>query len=147
MDPFVSSAHRTRVLVVDDDPSSRLLVWTVLKRYGFSVALANNAADAERRMADEQFELLVTDNHMPREDGVSFVRRLRTSNETSLQNHRNIPVVMISGQSGKTELSEAANAGVHAFVEKPFLPSALGKLVKMVAAGDHKQFAHYSTLN
>jgi CheY-like chemotaxis protein len=147
MDPFISSAHRTRVLVVDDDPSCRLLVLAVLKRYGFSVALAKNAADAERRMADKQFELLVTDNHMPSENGLSFVRRLRTSNDSTLQNHRNIPIVMISGDSGNTELSEAASAGVHAFVEKPFLPSALGKLVKMVAAGDHKHFAHYSTLN
>ena len=144
---FNGGPGRTRVLVVDDDPGSRLLVWTILKRYGFSVALAKSAEDAEQRMAAEQFELLVTDNHMPREDGVSFVRRLRSGDGFALHAHRNIPVVMISGESGRDDLDEAAAAGIHAFVQKPFRPSALGKLAKLVASGEHLEFAHYATLN
>lgn len=134
-----------RILVLDDDPGVLHLIWAVLKRDGHVVATAANPVEAEERMRTERFELLVTDHDMPRENGLSFVRRLREACGGVLEPHRDIPVVMVSARCEPSHLSAAAEAGVDALVQKPFRPSALLEIVRRIALGDLEGFVHLQT--
>jgi two-component system cell cycle response regulator CpdR len=64
-------------LFVDDEPVMRRNVWHALTRAGYSVALAEDGAEAWNALSDEAFDLLITDSQMPALSGEELVIRLR----------------------------------------------------------------------
>jgi len=106
------AAERSRVLVVDDDDDIRFLVATVLEDEGFAVETARDGLDAldavERTMPD----VIVLDMKMPRMDGPTFARALR-----SRFDRRAKLVVVTAADSVRRS---AAEAGADASVGKPF---------------------------
>lgn len=136
-----------RILVVDDDPGIRHLIWLVLRRAGLEVATARNTNEAEERLRNERFALMVTDHDMPRETGLSFVRRMRSTDCPELGANRDMPVVVCSANSEPGYLDEVTAAGVGAFVEKPFRPESFAELVKALMLGHDDNFIHLRTFN
>ena len=122
-----------RVLIMDDDPSVRLLMWYALREAGFKVAVAHHPREAEERMRTESFDMLVTDHHMPYETGLSFVRRMRTGDVAHLETHKDIPVVMISSYNQPEHLKDVAGLGVGALIQKPFRLPQFAETVRTVA--------------
>ncbi len=118
-----------RVLVVDDDPGIRHLIWMVLRRAGIGVATAASTAEAEARMRDEEFWLLVTDHDMPRETGLNFVQRVRRG-DSGLQSHRDIPIIMVSALDAPEHVEAVGAAGINALLQKPFRPDALTNVIR-----------------
>lgn len=139
-------AAQKRILVLDDDPGVLHLIWVVLRREGHQVATASNPVEAEERMRSERFELLVTDHDMPRENGLSFVQRIRNSNGGALEPHRDIPVVMVSANCEPGHLEALEEAGVYALVQKPFRPAAFLDVVRQLTReGGARGFVHLQT--
>lgn len=70
---------RTRILVVDDDPTIRNILVQVLKLQGYDVDAACNGADALRHCSDvdRPFDVLITDLMMPVMDGKELIPRVR----------------------------------------------------------------------
>jgi CheY-like chemotaxis protein len=145
--PNTANETQKRALVVDDDPGVRHLLWTVLRREGWEVVLAGNVREAEHRMQSDTFSLLITDHAMPGEDGLSFVRRIRSNAVKSLTAHRNVPVIMVSSFNDPAQLQEVDSAGVGAFVEKPFRPQTFAKVVQRLEACHTQEFIHVGTYN
>lgn len=139
----MSSEAVRRVLVVDDDPGVRHLIWTALRHHGFPVVTASNAADAAQRMGTETFSLLVTDHDMPRETGLELVRRVRER----VGPNQHIPVIMISARDDEQSLLEASDAGVWAHVQKPFHADSLMSIVHQAMRGPTCGFVQVSTYN
>src|SRR5690606_3648876 len=83
--PADDAAH---LLVVDDDTRIRMLLHRFLRENGFRVTVAGDAADARRKLAGLEFDLLILDVMMPGEDGVSLTR--------SLREERDIPILMLT---------------------------------------------------
>ena len=132
-----------RVLIMDDDPSVRLLMWYALRNAGFQVAVADHPREAEERMRTESFDVLVTDHHMPYETGLSFIRRMRTGEGTHLETHKDIPVVMISSYNQPDHLKDVAGLGVGALIQKPFrLPQFADTVRTVVNNGTMGPFIH-----
>lgn len=111
-----------RVLVVDDDPDLGLLVELFLRRAGHDVLVAGDGvialgllaqAETERRPVD----LIVLDQMMPRLDGLGLTRAVRQDPGLS-----GIPLLMMSAHH---ERDVAMDAGVDAFIGKPFTSTAL----------------------
>jgi DNA-binding NtrC family response regulator len=108
-------------LVVDDEQSVRELVRTVLQRTGLTVVIASDGesgVEAFRQIAADVRVVLV-DYAMPGLDGHAAIAAMRAIRP-------DVPAILMSGYSP----TNVANAPSHAFLQKPFTPTALRSAVK-----------------
>ncbi len=110
----------TRVLVVDDDASIRLLCRVNLELDGHEVAEAASLLEARRQLADEQFDAVLLDVHLGRETSADLVDECHA-------HEPQIPVVLVTG-SPDALLDRAPTAD--AVLAKPFEPKALVDAVR-----------------
>jgi two-component system, cell cycle sensor histidine kinase and response regulator CckA len=110
-----------RVLVADDEPSVRATVRRLLERRGAAVVVAVDGLDAEARLRDETFDLVMLDVQMPGRNGHDVLVTARAL-------HPNLPVILMSGYVEKTR-GEGSEEEADAFLEKPFSASAVDTLV------------------
>ena len=127
--PPTPLATGSRILVIDDDPGVRHLIWSALKSAGHSVSTASNTHEARERLSTNQYSLVVTDHDMPRETGMEFVTSLRSGLVDRSQTAADVPVIMMSGNSGADHVLAARGAGISALIQKPFRPNAVASLV------------------
>jgi two-component system nitrogen regulation response regulator NtrX len=111
------SASKVRVLVVDDEPSVLLETAASLKRQ-YEVLTASRAEDAERMIAEQRVDLLLTDLRLPGKDGISLLEAVKATRP-------DLPVVLMSGHGTIEEAVKAIRLGAVDFVEKPFGPERL----------------------
>jgi CheY-like chemotaxis protein len=102
-----------RVLVVEDDPDLRTLLWRIFADAGHEVAMAADGGEAIEKVHSLRPELVVLDLALPGLDGWAVLRSIQKLPAPP-------PVVMLSVQSHSEVYSRAAEAGVAAYVEKPF---------------------------
>ena len=95
--PSANNSTRPRLLVVEDDAAIRQLHALVLNLQGYQVETACDGAAGLERLAEEEFDLVVTERAMPNLDGVSMVLALRSAGS-------NIPIVMVSGSLAEAPL-------------------------------------------
>jgi len=75
---------KRRILVVDDDPSIRTMVQTVLQRAGYEVATAHDGCEAIAMLAANDYDVVLLDVMMPKLSGVAVVEQLRKENSPVL---------------------------------------------------------------
>ena len=126
-------SSRARLLVVDDDPLLRELHATVLRIFGYEVATAADGVDALEQLAEESFDLVLTDRQMPNLDGVSMVLALRSAGSV-------IPIIMFSGSLSHEPLSAAVDGEFFAAIPKPARTPEV--LSAVAAALDHASRRH-----
>ena len=127
--PVTGSPH-ARLLIVDDDPLVRELHSRVLSLAGYEVVTAENGADALERLAEEPFDLVLTDRNMPTLSGVNIVLALRSAGSR-------IPVVMVSGSVGSRPLPPAVNRQIFAALPKPARTSEVLSAVALALNADN----------
>lgn len=107
-----------RILIVDDNRFHRSLVRNALMSQGIhSHWEAEDAAVAEKLLADQVIDLIIMDNNMPGEKGSAFTRRIRMG---EVAGNRYTPIIMVSAYGDERVITAARNAGVHEYVLKPF---------------------------
>lgn len=114
------SPATTRILVVDDDPSARLLVTTVLKRAGYAVEAYETAEACLAAVAGAGGppQVLVLDRHLPGMDGIRLFREVRKTAP-------NVQGILITAFPSKETREAATEAGLLDYVVKPFQVSDL----------------------
>jgi ribonuclease P protein subunit RPR2 len=118
-----------RILVVDDQPTLRMLLRTTFEIIDVQVDEAGSAAEAMERLAQRTPDVIVLDVALPDVDGISLCRRLRSQPATA-----EVPIVLLTGSSVATD-EEGRAAGADAFVHKPFSPLELLEIIEQVAGG------------
>jgi two-component system, chemotaxis family, chemotaxis protein CheY len=116
---------KAKVLVVDDSSLVRLYYRSALEIAGFEVKQAINGIEAMEKVLSEPFDLVIVDVNMPRMDGFTFLRSLRSATVDVAT----LPALMISTEAGKQDLAEARLAGANFYLVKPV---AEGELVRHV---------------
>lgn len=120
------------VLTVDDSKTVRKVIAASLINEGYQVIEATDGEDALQKMNIFNFNLIVTDLHMPKMDGIAFIRNVRRNATT-----RFTPIIMLSSE-GKDEVLELGKkAGASGWITKPFNPKQLSAVVKIVAGTNH----------
>ena len=116
----VGARKHARVLVVDDEPSVRLIAREALSRAGFTVLLAEDGHDAVARVKDDDraIDAVLMDMTMPGMNGVDAMRAMR-------QLVPGLPVVLTSGYSEQDAQERCGDDTFTGFIQKPFAPSAL----------------------
>ena len=118
-----------KVLTVDDFPTMRRIVKTLLRQLGYSnISEAEDGLAALAKLKQEKFDLVLLDWNMPKMTGLELLKAIRAD-----ENMRQIPVIMITAEGRKEDVIEAAKAGVNNFIVKPFTAETLEeKLAKVL---------------
>jgi two-component system chemotaxis sensor kinase CheA len=117
-----------RVLVADDAPDVRTLIETILAADGHDVVTAADGLEAWQRYLDDSFDLVCTDLEMPRLNGVELTRAVRAHPAGD------VPILLVSGSGSLQDVRDAREAGISAFLEKPFSVSALRGQVRALVS-------------
>jgi two-component system, OmpR family, phosphate regulon response regulator OmpR len=115
----------TKILVLDDDARLRDLLRRYLTEQGFTVQVADTAQRLRDLLARERFDLIVLDVMMPQEDGLSVLKRLRSSGDTT-------PVLMLTAQAEVADRIAGLALGADDYLGKPFSPPELVARIQAV---------------
>src|SRR5262245_55011364 len=103
----------TRILVVDDEESLRHLLTKMLMHEGYEVVTASDGEEALALLADESFDLVLSDVRMPRLDGWGFLGALSERNRPPV-------VIMMSAYGDRDTALNVMKLGAYDYVSKPF---------------------------
>jgi two-component system chemotaxis response regulator CheY len=117
------------ILAVDDSASMRQMVSFTLKNAGFNVVEAVDGQDAWEKANSRDFSLVLTDQNMPRLDGIGLTKKLRES-----PRFKATPILILTTESSDEMKSKGRAAGATGWLVKPFDPNKLieviGKVIK-----------------
>ena len=103
-----------KILVVDDEVEIRQLLQEILARSGYQVIAATDGREALPITLTEKPDLIITDIRMPRLDGLTLCRALRTQKDT-----QHIPVLILTNSSTTEQMEACLQAGADDFLPKP----------------------------
>jgi two-component system chemotaxis response regulator CheY len=115
------------VLTVDDSASIRQMVAFTLKSAGYEVVEAIDGDDGLNKAKSKSADLVLTDQNMPKMDGLTLIKTLRT-----LPQYRSTPILMLTTESSDAMKSAGRAAGATGWLVKPFDPQKLLEVVKKV---------------
>ncbi len=113
---------RERVLVVDDEPEILRVCREILDPSGADVVTESEAARAVSRLESESFDLAVVDIRMPRQDGLSVLRRAHALDPV-------VPVLLMTAYPSDDTVESSVALGAVGYVVKPFTPDQLRSAV------------------
>jgi diguanylate cyclase (GGDEF)-like protein len=111
MDQVTSTG--TSVLCVDDDPGIRELLKEIIARLGHSIITAVDGIDALEKLADDHFDIVITDINMPRMDGIELIKRIKTDFD-------DVDVIAITAYEMTYKYTDIIALGASDFISKPF---------------------------
>jgi two-component system chemotaxis response regulator CheY len=115
------------ILAVDDSISMRQMVSYTLKNAGFEVVDAVDGEDAFEKARLRQFDLVLTDQNMPRLDGIGLTRRLREH-----PSFKTTPILILTTESSDLMKQAGRAAGATGWLVKPFEPTKLIEVIRKV---------------
>jgi two-component system chemotaxis response regulator CheY len=115
------------ILSVDDSSSLRQMVAFSLKAAGYLVVDAVDGQDGLDKAQLQTVDLVLTDQNMPRMDGLQLIRALR-----QLPSYQKVPILMLTTESSDEMKSQGRAAGANGWLVKPFDPERLIEVVKKV---------------
>lgn len=114
-----------RVLLVEDDSVIQGLIEMRLQASGYAVVCAGDGEAAWEKLAADNFDLIITDNDMPKLSGWDLIKRLRRASN-------NLAVILISGVLPQESLRPNSVLSPGATLEKPFSMAKLMDCVRSV---------------
>ena len=115
------------ILAVDDSPSMRKMVSFTLTGAGYQVVEAVDGQDAYEKAQSQSFDLVLTDQNMPRMDGLGLTRKLRDHPQ-----FKTTPILMLTTESSDLMKQAGRSAGATGWLVKPFDPAKLLEVIKKV---------------
>jgi len=120
---------KVRVLVVDDFPTMRRIVRSLLRQLGFeNVDEAENGEDALKKLRSAEYGLVISDWNMPVMEGLELLKHIR--NDPQL---KDIPFLMVTAEAEKEKVIEAIKSGVDNYIVKPFTGDVLKEKLEKIA--------------
>lgn len=116
-----------KILVVDDDKTTRKLLGLYLKAKGYEIVSAENGLDALEKLGIENINLVVSDMNMPYMDGIELTKNIRAD-----ENLRGIPIIMVTTEADEEEKKKAHEAGVDDYLVKPANAEQISDSVKKI---------------
>jgi two-component system chemotaxis response regulator CheY len=108
-------------LIVDDLSAMREIIRNLLHELGFdNTSEADNGQTALPMLKTGNFDFLVTDWSMPDMDGLTLLKTVRADEQLG-----DLPVLMVTAEAKREQIVDAAEAGVNAYIVKPFTAETL----------------------
>jgi DNA-binding response OmpR family regulator len=123
------AGHLSAILVAEDDECLRYLICTFLARAGYAVAGVADGLHAWEALRQKHYDLLVSDNEMPRLTGLKLVARIREA-------RMDLPIIMATGSCGAEDSCDYSHLEISSWILKPFNVVDLLPLVGTVLRGE-----------
>lgn len=107
-----------RILIVEDEPKTSSLISSFLKEQGYETECAKDGSAGERLALAGGFDALIVDIMLPKLDGLTLVKQLRSQGITT-------PVLMLSARGEVEQRVEGLEVGADDYLPKPFATSEL----------------------
>lgn len=104
---------KIKILLVEDDASLGFIISDQLKSDGYQVTLCTDGAEGFKRFNEDTFHLCIFDVMMPKKDGFSLARDIRTVN-------KDIPILFLSAKSDDQDKVQGFKSGGDDYLTKPF---------------------------
>jgi two-component system chemotaxis response regulator CheY len=115
------------ILAVDDSASMRQMVAFTLKGAGYNVIEAADGQEALEKARSARVDLVLTDQNMPKMDGITLVKSLR-----GLPTYSGTPILILTTESSDEMKARGKAAGATGWLVKPFDPGKLLDVIKRV---------------
>ena len=117
-----------KILIVDDFSTMRRIIKNLLRDLGFgNTHEADDGATALPMLKSGDFDFLVTDWNMPGMQGIDLLKAVRADAKLS-----SLPVLMVTAESKRDQIVEAAQAGVNGYIVKPFTAQTLKEKIEKI---------------
>jgi two-component system chemotaxis response regulator CheY len=116
-----------KILIVDDDKTTRKLLGLYLKSKGFEVLHAENGLDGLEKLGSESVNMVISDLNMPYMDGIEFVKAVRADAQQS-----HLPILMITTEQDTEERERAVSAGVNGYLTKPVTAEVVMQNIRQI---------------
>lgn len=117
-----------KILVVDDFSTMRRIIKNLLRDLGYTnTAEADDGNTGLPLLQSSKFDFLITDWNMPGMTGIELLKAIRA--DPSLAS---LPVLMVTAESKREQIIEAAQAGVNGYIVKPFTAGTLKEKIDKI---------------
>jgi two-component system, sensor histidine kinase len=137
----VEAGDAVHVLIVDDNPTNRMVARTLCEMFGCTSENVDNGEDAVEAVASGRFDLVLMDIKMPGIDGVEATRRIRSGGGPSSQ----APILALTANADPADAAFYRLCGMNGVVEKPIKPerllAAMNAVLQIDTAGEEVRAA------
>ena len=117
------------ILVVDDFSTMIRIVTNLLKELGFTnIDDANDGSKAWPMIQTGKYDFIVSDWNMPEMTGIELLKKVRAD-----QNLKDMPFMLITAEQKRSQILDAAQAGVDGYIVKPFTAAILKEKIDKIA--------------
>jgi two-component system response regulator AtoC len=113
-----------QLLIVDDEENMRHMLSTFLRKHNYQADMAENGADALKRLRDHTYDVVLCDIRMPEMDGMTFLKKMDEERLSAAT------VIMMSAYGTIDDAIEAMKMGAYDYVSKPFKPDEILLVLK-----------------
>ena len=110
-----------RLLLVEDNPSNRMVAISFLSKMGVQVTVAENGAIALDKVQKQDYDIVLMDLQMPQMDGYQATQAIRELGGT----YRNLPIIALTADVVSDAKDRVRQAGMNDYLSKPFSPDVL----------------------
>ena len=114
------SRRRYPILAVEDNPVSRLLLQSILQKFGHEVTFVNNGKEAIELFRKRFFPIILSDWVMPEMDGLELCRAVRSASTPGY-----VFIIILTSRNEKEDIVAGLEAGADDYLAKPFNPGEL----------------------
>ena len=133
------SRSKLDVLVAEDNPINQMVICEQLADLGFdTIDTADNGSEALALLAGRSYDLILMDCQMPELDGYETTRRIR-NDELQRNEPQPIPIIAATAHAMSGDQEKCLQAGMNAYVAKPFTSEKLRSVIQAVLAGDAQE--------
>lgn len=125
LDEFGSKLVGKRILVAEDNMVNQLVIEDLLKLININAEIVNNGQEALERLADESFDAVLMDVHMPVMSGIEATEQIRRDDEFA-----GLPIIALTAGVTAEERANCLLSGMNDFISKPVNPENLVKTLK-----------------
>ena len=138
---MATQARKTSVLILDDEPIVVRRLKPALEKMGYEVETFTSSAEALARVAERDFDIVITDLKMEGVDGMEFLTRVKERSPST-------EVIVITGFATMATTRESFQKGVFDFLAKPFkiteIQEAVARAEQKIKAARAKEEIHHS---
>lgn len=127
-----------RILIVDDEPYNRKLLFAILNKHKVNLSEASNGREAINELKRNKYDLILMDSRMPEMSGIEATEIIRRSKNPDV---KDIPIIALSAAVSENDQKMYKNAGMNDFLPKPFKESELIKKINLLVNNGTTDFA------